>query len=352
MTNMAPEQTPQVEIEVDRSLALRFASDPGLCRKIGASLVALGLAQTGFTLAGIDHFDSSKSPSTMAESTVRGELLGPPFDNPKAYRPTIHHARVKETPEPVPSSISPAIIVPPPHKTVVVKPAKPHKAVSHRVPLRPAITARPAFRRSTQQQPLKDVSWPKNNCQAAIPEGTYGIVGVNHGKPFTQNNCLLHETSEFKDFALYVNPNNPGEKDPYSYGFRAGKYAVWYAAKAGVYRRSWMLDVEGKKYFSKDQRANVQVLQGEMDGIRAGAKQRRLVVPRFMIYSATVPGSSAGMYEAITGGWKNHLPAWVAAGECDEGYDFTGGGVVMVQHVVNGLDTDTLCPGYTLRDVL
>lgn len=353
MTQITHEQTPDMALEPSEYAGSRLFN---LAQNMRAGSIALALV--GVLTADARLVIQDRTPErTAAESFSHLEALLAPAEVSAAPRPQQNHKQSVEVQpeEPIKSfmlkpTASPAPVT---TKVHVQKPIKQKASSAPSETTRPHIVARPALESQLKPVRVADVSWPPNNCEAEIPPSiSGGIVGLNGGRPFTQNPCLQEEAAKFDRFALYVNTNNPGVANPFNYGYRAGKYAVSYAAEEGVYRSSIWLDVEGIRYYSEDKEANVDVLKGEMAGIRAAAKKRALPVPRFGVYSATVPGSNKGMYEVITGGWKNHLPAWVAAGECDEGYDFTDGGVVMVQHVVKGLDTDTVCPGYSLQDVL
>jgi hypothetical protein len=48
-----------------------------------------------------------------------------------------------------------------------------------------------------------DVSYPQ--CGSSLPNGQFGIVGVNHGRPFDQNPCLSSEYAHWTSHALYIN---------------------------------------------------------------------------------------------------------------------------------------------------
>src|SRR6478672_1536896 len=78
-----------------------------------------------------------------------------------------------------------------------------------------------------------DISWPQ--CGGAFPtKAGFGIIGVNGGRPFTQNPCLAAEwqwASTAKGApAYYMNLSNPGTSDPSGYGASAAAYALNYAS--------------------------------------------------------------------------------------------------------------------------
>src|SRR5947207_1080662 len=96
-----------------------------------------------------------------------------------------------------------------------------------------------------------DISWPQ--CGGAFPaQAGFGIIGVNGGRPFTQNPCLAAEwqwaLSNRGAPAYYMNISNPGTADPSGYGASAAAYALNYASSAtgasSAVNHVWWLDVE------------------------------------------------------------------------------------------------------------
>jgi hypothetical protein len=203
-----------------------------------------------------------------------------------------------------------------------------------------------------------DVSWPQ--CGQSLP-GSHqvGVVGVTDGHAFSTNPCLGAEvTWAGPDHNLYMNVNSPngssnseGASSPrgscasadatcwsYNYGYNAALAAVTAAEVQGAIAQQWWLDVETGNYWSGDQAANAQVIQGAADALHG-------------------LGLSVGVYSTpyqwgeITGGASLGLPDWVATGMamsdpgswCNSSHSFGGGGVWMVQYGLNGFDGDYAC---------
>lgn len=228
-----------------------------------------------------------------------------------------------------------------------------------------------------------DISWPQSNCDAILPEGLqFGIVGVNGGKNLTANDCLVDEVNKFAavpglgalsfyvntgykglevvkqhpDFFAGIDPASPDYENQvaYRYGFHAGQFAMQQLIDNNLRTETVWLDVENGNTgnaWSGNPQANVQSLQGQIDGMSAVASQNGRVAPAYGFYSTTY------MWTEITGGWQNGLPSWVATGSqgfdnavahC-VGYEFTGGPTHMVQYVDDqanagrGLDMDIIC---------
>jgi hypothetical protein len=204
-----------------------------------------------------------------------------------------------------------------------------------------------------------DVSWPKPNCSATPPtQAAFGIVGVTGGLVFTPNDCLLVEGSWFANRALYMNTGYPGtslaikyasypRQCPhtdtnclaYNFGFNAAEYALLYAASLNVHATTWWLDVETENSWSTKPQENQASIQGAIDAVRQEA-----------IFATVGVYSTPLQWQKITGGWKNGLPNWVGTGgtkrddavaACN-GSDFTGGGTVLAQYILD-LDHDYVC---------
>jgi hypothetical protein len=202
-----------------------------------------------------------------------------------------------------------------------------------------------------------DVSWP--NCSSRIPPSSFGIVGVNGGKNFTQNPCFKAQASQFGNLSLYANTGYPGQSTglsyqnsplvcaatdtgclAYNYGYNAGQYALSYAQNSGVKASTWWLDTETMNTWTSDQAQNRSSLQGETDALKAAG------VTTVGVYSTTA------QWGTITGGWKNGLPSWgattwttakQAATYCN-GHEFTGGPSYLMQYTPKrGLDQNYAC---------
>lgn len=231
-----------------------------------------------------------------------------------------------------------------------------------------------------------DVSYPQ--CDSALPVGAFGIVGVNGGKAFSVNRCLVEQyawaTSLPYPAMVYLNTSNPGAlsdywpktptaeggatclnpasaSDPgcaYIYGRRAATSAMQVAATAAVSKdTTWWLDVETANSWNGNGVGNTAVLQGMFDYLRAGG------VAQVGLYAAS------SHWPAITGGyttttaanyrsaWSTYFapaypmesaPVWVpgataatAAAKCAS--TFTGAPTVLTQYVQSNLDHNYVC---------
>lgn len=229
--------------------------------------------------------------------------------------------------------------------------------------------------------PGHDVSYPQ--CGAALPVGSrFGVVGVDGGKPYDANPCLVEQIG----WALgagrpgyYVNTANPGprlssywpigQRTPkrctrsapdssgcaYDYGWNAAAdsfaRAVSAAAAAGapaVTRSTWWLDVEtGNTWESLEYGETPKYLANDtavLEGMRAYLRSRG--VRSVGVYS------TLHQWERITGGATlGRAPVWYAgvgsatsaAKRCTRAYSFTGGRVRMTQFARDGFDADHRC---------
>ena len=115
-----------------------------------------------------------------------------------------------------------------------------------------------------------DISWPQ--CGQPYPaRPAFGVVGVNDGRPYTANPCLVQEdrwASASGVVEFYMNTANPGvaAPDAYAYGFDAARDAYGSATaqvNAGP-GHEWWLDVETGNSWSGDQAANSAVIAGSV----------------------------------------------------------------------------------------
>lgn len=211
-----------------------------------------------------------------------------------------------------------------------------------------------------------DVSWPQ--CGRVLPSnGDFRIVGVNGGKPFTDNECLAEQyrwAGGAAQVAFYINTANPGpassavdwygQKSPhngcspdnepacvFNYGYNGARLAYAYAqAQTGAANRhSWWLDVETANSWSSNGALNAFSIAGATAFLRAQG------VP-VGAYSTDY------QWRRITGGVRAaDLPNWVAgarnraeaASWCAPDSSFTGGPVVLIQWVENDLDHNHAC---------
>ncbi|HSW96451.1 MAG TPA: hypothetical protein VLF89_01360 [Candidatus Saccharimonadales bacterium] len=134
-----------------------------------------------------------------------------------------------------------------------------------------------------------DISFPQ--CPEYFPSDQYdfGIVGVNGGRAFIQNDCLFNEYFWAKKakakVSLYMNLNFPsGDTEilglvgpmgdcikndivclAYNYGYNAAKDAYQYALSQFAVSNNWWVDVETANNWSDNVVLNNYVLQGTID---------------------------------------------------------------------------------------
>ncbi len=194
-----------------------------------------------------------------------------------------------------------------------------------------------------------DVSWP--NCGRALPvDGDVAIVGVNNGRPYTANPCLVEQfrwaSAAPHQPAFYINTSNPGtastsvdwygQRSPnpacgradeaacaYNFGFNGAERAFSHAqaVTGAASRLTWWLDVETDNTWSDDVGLNAADILG------AVAYLRSQNVP-VGIYSTRY------QWGRIAGGLRlPDVPSWVAGAPnraaapsfCSADRSFTGG---------------------------
>lgn len=213
--------------------------------------------------------------------------------------------------------------------------------------------------------PGYDISWPQ--CEGHLPGGlvAFTIVGLNGGRPFTDNPCFLEQYRWAQHMevhpAIYVNTDYPkaGRDEPakdgpygrctegdewcraYNYGHNLAKDVIARAAAHRVTPSFWWLDVETGNYWSDDPTYNAQALRGVIEYF----KVQRLP---FGVYS------TPRQWRIIAGTYAPGVPVWTAGAQgveqassrCrDSAYAFAGGTVKMVQYYDFGFDTNYVCPG-------
>lgn len=229
-----------------------------------------------------------------------------------------------------------------------------------------------AWATSTGQTGGYDISWPQ--CPSNFPSGpTFGVVGVNDGKPDSANSCLSGEyawalkATYAATYApqLYLNSANPGRagytfgsgpqsctrKDvsgcAYDYGYNAGLYAFDYASQqvpgTSLASLQWWIDVESANSWQHDTTSNIDDIQGMIDGLAS------VGVTKTGIYT------NSSSWSSITGNTATFaaLPAWFPSGStqsvadphCDSPGP-SGGPIWMVQYGSGGYDGDDLCSAY------
>lgn len=196
-----------------------------------------------------------------------------------------------------------------------------------------------------------DISFPQ--CNQGLP-GEYRdftVVGVNRGRPFTHNQCLLTEHSWALGApmapSLYINTSAPigefanrGEHGPagdcatgdlscisYNFGFNAAADAYAHASSLGITAQYWWLDVETANSWSTNTEHNARSLEGAANALSLAGRT-------VGVYSTSY------QWSIIAGSYRPGLPVWYATGAgyagapayCDEAYDFAGGGVWLVQY--------------------
>jgi hypothetical protein len=202
-----------------------------------------------------------------------------------------------------------------------------------------------------------DISYPQ--CGGPTPVGSFGIVGVNGGRPFTNNSCLGAEYAAApKSIApsLYI---NTGYATAYRSNITAGCSALsgsvsgtsrqvqaWaigcseaetslsYATAQGATSAAvWWLDVETANSWSS---SNLSLNRYSIQGAVTRLAQSGLPIG---IYS------TASMWSRITGGKFtpiNVAADWAAAGgSCSA--PFTSSPVWLVQSTSSGFDSDFAC---------
>jgi len=192
-----------------------------------------------------------------------------------------------------------------------------------------------------------DVSYPQ--CPGTTPPtGAFGVVGVNHGRPFTVNTCVGTEYGAAPRSplpSLYMNAAYSGAyrrnitsgcsvasggNQAWAIGCSEAEYSLQHAA--GLSAAMWWLDVETANSWSS---GNVSLNQSAIQGAVDRLNQTGLPVGVY---------STASMWKTITGGTftPNGLAAdWVAAGSCST--PFTSSPVWLTQSTSGGVDYDTAC---------
>jgi hypothetical protein len=204
-----------------------------------------------------------------------------------------------------------------------------------------------------------DISWPQ--CGDKPPGvGTFAVLGVNGGAPFSGNICLqeqyldaprsappsLYLNTGYEDVYRYLVTSNcrnlagsvsgtNDERTAWAIGCSEAETSINYAYALGASSISmWWLDVEILNQWSDDRALNRFTLQGMVTRLT----QTGLPVG---IYS------SEAMWFIITGTLAapgNLSAEWNAAGSCFDPFSpLTQMPVWLGQHVYNHLDHDSAC---------
>lgn len=203
-----------------------------------------------------------------------------------------------------------------------------------------------------------DISWPQcGGPLPGIPHETFGVVGVNDGRPFTTNPCFKPEwdwsqAGRASYPSIYVNleygARYDGERpcastDPgcasYDFGWEAAEYAYTQAnyqtGGASLKPGTWWLDVETMNDWSDHTILNDFVISGAVDYLKTTGH-------RVGIYS------TRGQYREIAGSWHpgNEVGNWVAGASslsdysmCFSGF-WPGAQVWLYQYLNLDLDLD------------
>lgn len=210
-----------------------------------------------------------------------------------------------------------------------------------------------------------DISFPQ--CGGSYPPiQSFGVVGVNGGRPFTQNPCLVSEfawaSAAVTKPSLYMNTSGAfgttaynGNSGPagtcrqgddsciaYNYGYNAASYSYAYASSLGASARQWWLDVEIANSWWAQSALNRRVIRGAADFFA----QNGLSVG---VYSTNY------QWNLLMGSYSPNLPVWYATASdatrapsyCSSSHDFAGGGVWLAQYNGGDFDADYSCPPIT-----
>jgi hypothetical protein len=206
-----------------------------------------------------------------------------------------------------------------------------------------------------------DISYPQ--CNSTLPDiQSFAVIGVNRGRPFTENPCLFSEyawaTLATMPPSLYMNISGAlgstadrGNTGPagtcaaddtsclaYNYGFNAAQDAYAYADSVGVTSQYWWLDVETANTWHSDTAYNQRAVQGAaaflaLSGVSVG------------VYSTNY------QWHLLMGDYTPDLPVWYATAAgyagapnyCSDSYNFAGGGVWLVQYYGGDFDANYAC---------
>jgi hypothetical protein len=190
-----------------------------------------------------------------------------------------------------------------------------------------------------------DVSWPQCG-PLGMPSVQPGfvVVGINGGKPFTDNVCLTREVTWARSrtgISAYLNIDAPRSGDATAYGRKVALDGLARVQRAHLSLPVLWLDVEVLNHWSTSAAANVAVINGAL---------------RALEQHGVTPGiySSGPMWQQITGGAQLHVPVWLATSVTDYhqlpqwcGIGLGGKPADMTQYVAYDghqlVDVDVLC---------
>ena len=215
-----------------------------------------------------------------------------------------------------------------------------------------------------------DISYPQ--CPSRVPAGEVGfaIIGVNNGRPMTQNPCFPGQIAWAKKAAapaaVYVNSSAPpdgfnttlcasGDEScrSFEFGKQSAHYAMAYVDQHAPEVHRYWLDVETANRWSADKDDNAAVLRGMIDALEGAGKYVGIYSNRYQF------GLIAGNFAP---GLDNWIPRPEAKRDTAEDYcrttpNFGGGRIVMIQlwyefdenHVCGAPSSAPPPPGSDLR---
>ncbi len=203
-----------------------------------------------------------------------------------------------------------------------------------------------------------DISWPQ--CGEPVPAGSFAVIGVNGGAPFSANLCMIDQYAVAPGTtppSLYINtgyqdsyrrfitpacwsasraiPGTDAGRDAWAMGCSEAETSVRYAYAVGVSNIAmWWLDVEVLNQWSSNLGLNRMTIQGAVTRL-------------WQTYLPVGIYSSRPQWHAITGtlAAPSHVSAeWSAVGSCSASFTpLTRVPVWLAQHMYDNLDHDVAC---------
>lgn len=159
-----------------------------------------------------------------------------------------------------------------------------------------------------------DISYPQ--CKRANPTGAVGfaIIGLNHGKPFTDNPCFKSQwkwARKLNGAAVYINLADPNKGEPAKYGAKIANDAIERLKHNKVEKGTpiW-LDIETHNTWTTPERSTIVINEVAAKLVKAG-------------YPVGIYGPPVHWFE-ITLNAVIEVPVWLALGP----YDTVEAGVV------------------------
>jgi len=208
-----------------------------------------------------------------------------------------------------------------------------------------------------------DVSYPQ--CGASAPAGAFGIIGVNGGRPFSNNSCLAAEYSAAPSApapSLYINtgysgayrknitsdcagqsksvPGSSAQRQAWGIGCSEAESSFNYARSSAPTVAMWWLDVEtANSWSSSNLSLNQYTINGAAAELTTLTTAAGITLPVGVYSSAsmwtTIAGPSSFAHSNIAADWET------AGGAC--GTSFSGDPVWLVQSTTGGIDSDKAC---------